>query len=57
MKQVEWVSPECVIPGHGVAAPGNPIYLPDDLADKFISQGDAKVPIVKSKLEKKGGDV
>lgn len=41
-KRVEWLSPERVIPGHGVATTGDPIELPADVADKFIKQGEAR---------------
>ena len=61
MKQVEWLSPERVIPSCGVAATGQLISLPDDLADKFIAQGEARVPVqvttTRVKAEPKGGDV
>lgn len=63
MKQVEWLAPERVIPSCGVAAPGALINLPDDLADKFIAQGEARMPlpvqatITRPKAETKGGDV
>lgn len=45
MKQVEWLSPERIIPGYGVATTGKPINLPADLADKFIAQGEARIPV------------
>jgi hypothetical protein len=61
MKQVEWLSPERVIPDHGVATTGQLISLPDDLADKFIAQGEARMPVhtysTRPKAEPKGGDV
>ena len=63
MKQVEWLSPERIIPSCGVAAPGSLINLPDDLAEKFIAQGEARLPPVqhatttRTKAEPKGGDV
>lgn len=61
MKQVEWLSPECVIPSYGVATTGQLISLPDDLADKFIAQGEARLPVqtttFRHKVDVKGGDV
>ena len=61
MKQVEWLSPERIIPSCGVAAPGVLISLPDDLADKFIAQGEARMPVqittTRTKAETKGGEV
>lgn len=63
MKQVEWLSPERVIPSCGVATTGQLISLPDDLADAFIAQGEARMPalvhatITRPKAEPKGGDV
>jgi len=42
MKRVEWLSPERIIPDVGVANTGDIIGMPDDLADKFINQGEAK---------------
>ena len=61
MKQVEWLSPERIIPSCGVATTGQLISLPDDLADKFIAQGEARVPVqattTRPKAEPKGGDV
>lgn len=63
MKQVEWLSPERVIPSCGVAATGQLISLPDGLADAFIAQGEARVPALvhttttRPKAESKGGDV
>ena len=60
MKQVEWLSPERIIPSCGVASPGALISLPDELADKFIAQGEARMPVqattTRYKAEK-GGDV
>lgn len=62
-KQVEWLSPERVIPSCGVATTGQLISLPDDLADKFIAQGEARLlPLAhtattRPKAETKGGDV
>jgi hypothetical protein len=49
MKQVEWLSPERIIPANGVATPGQLISLPDDLADKFIEQGEPRVPVIPKK--------
>lgn len=63
MKQVEWLSTERVIPSCGVATTGQLISLPDDLADKFIAQGEARLlPIAhatttRTKAEPKGGEV
>lgn len=62
MKQVEWLSPERVIPSCGVATTGQLISLPDDLADKFIAQGEARMPLpvqhtTRPKAELKGGEV
>jgi len=62
MKQVEWLSPERVIPSCGVATTGQLISLPDDLADKFIAQGEARLPLpaqhtTRPKAEPKGGEV
>ena len=45
MKQVEWLSPERIIPSCGVATTGQLITLPTELADKFIAQGEARVPV------------
>lgn len=45
MKQVVWQAPERVIPAHGVASPGQVIELPAALADKFIEQGEARLPV------------
>lgn len=49
MKQVEWLAPERIIPTHGVAATGQLINLPAELADRFIAQGEARAPIQISK--------
>jgi len=61
MKQVEWLSPERIIPSCGVATTGQLISLPDDLADKFIAQGEARMPVqtttTRTKAEPKGGNV
>ena len=62
MKQVEWLAPSALSVLR-VAAPGALINLPDDLADKFIAQGEARMPlpvqatITRPKAETKGGDV
>jgi hypothetical protein len=45
MKQVEWLAPERIIPSCGVATTGQLITLPTELADKFIAQGEARVPV------------
>lgn len=45
MKQVEWLAPERTIPTCGVATTGQLINLPASLADKFIAQGEARVPV------------
>ena len=42
MKKIEWLSEGRIIPDHGEAASGSVICLPTELADKFISQGDAR---------------
>jgi hypothetical protein len=44
MKTVEWLAPDRIIPACGVATTGVLITLPADLADKFIAQGEARVP-------------
>lgn len=49
MKQVEWLAPERIIPSHGVASTGQLINLPAELAEKFITQGEARLPILASK--------
>lgn len=41
MKLVTWLSTERIIPNHCFVQPGDAVYLPDDLADKFVKQGDA----------------
>ena len=45
MKSVQWLSSERIIPDWGVATTGQLISLPDDLADKFITQGEAILPV------------
>ena len=49
MKQVEWLAPERMIPTHGVAATGQLINLPAELADRFIAQGEARAPLQATK--------
>jgi hypothetical protein len=45
MKQVEWLAPARIIPTCGEATTGQLISLPADLADKFIAQGEARIPV------------
>lgn len=45
MKQVEWLAPARIIPTCGEATTGQLINLPADLADKFIAQGEARIPV------------
>lgn len=42
MTEIIWKSEERIIPNYGVASTGDPIILPDDLAQKFIEQGEAE---------------
>ena len=49
MKQVEWLAPERIIPSCGVATTGQLITLPTEWADKFIAQGEARIPVQTSK--------
>ena len=48
MKSIIWKSEERIIPGHGVASPGKPIALPDELADKHVGQGEAEFEVKRS---------
>ncbi len=57
MKQVEWLAPERIIPNRGVATTGQLINLPADLADKFIAQGEARIPATMTKKSTKEVEV
>ena len=54
MIEVIWVGPEKIIPGYGVGQNGEPILLPDDLADKLKNQGMVKEKNAKPKQLDKG---
>jgi|WetSurMetagenome_2_1015567.scaffolds.fasta_scaffold844072_2 hypothetical protein len=45
MKKVEWLASDRVIPTCGVVATGQLIALPTEWADKFIAQGEARIPV------------
>lgn len=49
MKQVEWLAPDRIIPTCGEATTGKLITLPTEWADKFIAQGEARIPVIASK--------
>lgn len=57
MKRVEWLSPSCIIPSHGMATTGQQIDLPSELADKFIAQGEARLPVTQTKKSTKEVEV
>lgn len=55
MMTVVWTSETREIPGHGLAETGKEITLPDLLAERFVSQGQARW--VKPKKSTNGGNV
>lgn len=52
MKRVRWLSSEKILPMNGHASPGEEKDLPDDVADKYIEQGEA-VMVEEVKLQKR----
>ena len=43
-KTIIWKGNEGLIPGAGMARPGKPISVDENLADSYISQGKATLP-------------
>lgn len=43
MRTVKWLATERIIPNYGVASPQSEISLPDELASRFVEQGEAEL--------------
>lgn len=53
MKIVIWVGEDKEIPGYCLATKGNPLpdTIPKDIVDNYVSQGLAKITVLKSTIK------
>lgn len=43
MTEIEWIATTRIIPGYGEVTKGQRTFLPSELAEKFIAQGEAQL--------------